>query len=416
MTHGITSLNMSNDNNSRKTNVGMLLHGFYPLDARVRREAEALADGGYRVHVICLRRPVGPGGDQEPRWEEINGVSIHRLSLTRKRGNMARYILEYLLLTIIGAWRLLHLHLKSPFHVVHVHNMPDFLVLAGYLPKLMGAKLVLDVHDPMPELYLANHRANSHRWIVGALQWQQRFSLRLADKIISVSSTMRENLEQRGVPSRKIHICHNFPDTRHLPITKDMTRWPRHAEGLIMVYAGTVAEQYHLEIAIEALAYAAKKVPGLKLKIVGDGNQLSHVLDLAHQLKVEHCVEHVPTVQIDKLKSILETADVGISTQRKGTFGDLQLPCKILDYLSQGLPVIASRTKTITKYVPKEMLFYFETDNAKEMGDRIIQIWNQPESVRAKMKKAKELFPSHTWQEDKENFLRFYAELARDSA
>jgi glycosyltransferase involved in cell wall biosynthesis len=339
---------MSNDNNGCKGNVGMLLHGFYPWDPRVRREAEALADAGYRVHVICLRRPAGTGRDPEADWEELNGVIIHRLSLTRKRGNMARYALEYLLLLVIGAWSLLRLHLKSPFHIVHVHNMPDFLVLAGYLTKLMGAKLVLDVHDPMPELYLSNHNANPHGWVVRVLKWQQRFSLRLADKLISVSSTMRENLEQRGIPSRKIHVCHNFPDTRYLPIKTDIARWPRHAEGLTLVYAGTVADQYHLDLAIEALAYVANRVPGLKLKIVGDGNRLGHVLALARQLKVEHCVEHIRPVQIDKLKSILETADIGISTQRGGAFGDLQLPCKILDYLSQGLPVISSRRRLLS--------------------------------------------------------------------
>jgi len=403
---------MSNEKNNFKVNVGMLLHGFYLLDPRVRREAEGLADAGYQVTVICLRATVRPGTDREPSQEEISGVRICRLPLTRKRGNMVRYIFEYLVFTIMAGWVLFYLHLKNPFRVVHVHNMPDFLVLAGYVPKLMGAKLVLDVHDPMPEMFLSNHGASPRSWIVKALLWQQRFSLRLAHKVISVSSTMRKYLEERGVPSKKIHILHNFPDTRHLPIKADRARWPRHGNGLVLLYAGTVTEHYNLEIAIEALAYASKKVPGLKLTILGDGNRLGHVLELAHQLKVEHCVDHIPTVQIDRMKSILETADVGISSQRKGAFGDLQLPCKILDYLSQGLPVISSRTKTVVEYIPEEMLFYFDTESAKDMGERILQMWSQPETVRAKLEKVKELFPSCTWQAEREDFLRFYAELA----
>ena len=268
---------MGNNKNIFKVNVAMLLHGFYLLDPRVRREAEGLADAGYQVTVICLRATAPPGAAREPSQEEVNGVRIRRLPLTRKRGNMVRYIFEYLLFTIVAAWTLLYLHLKNPFRVVHVHNMPDFLVLAGYVPKLMGAKLVLDVHDPMPELYLSNHGTSPHWWMVKALQWQQRFSLRLAHKVISVSSTMRKNLEQQGVPSEKIHILHNFPDTRHLPIKGDIARWPRHDNGLVLLYAGTVTEQYNLAIAIEALAYAHKTVPGLKLTILGGGNRLGHV-------------------------------------------------------------------------------------------------------------------------------------------
>ena len=32
--------------------------------------------------------------------------------------------------------------------------MPDFLVFSALIPKLLGAKVVLDLHDPMPELMI----------------------------------------------------------------------------------------------------------------------------------------------------------------------------------------------------------------------------------------------------------------------
>ena len=67
-------------------NVGMLVHGFYPRDPRVRREAEALVEVGYAVRVVCLRAPKQLGKQQEPRDEKVNGVHIYRLPLTRKRG------------------------------------------------------------------------------------------------------------------------------------------------------------------------------------------------------------------------------------------------------------------------------------------------------------------------------------------
>jgi hypothetical protein len=48
----------------------------------------------------------------------------------------------------ILAWR----SLRGRYDLVYVHNMPDILVLSALVPKLFGAKVILDQHDPMPEL------------------------------------------------------------------------------------------------------------------------------------------------------------------------------------------------------------------------------------------------------------------------
>ena len=156
-----------------KGNVGMLVHGFYPRDPRVRREAEALAEVGYGVRVVCLRAPKQLGKQQEPRHEKTNGVHIHRLPLSRNRGGMLRYFFEYIGLIILGAWKLTLLHLKNPFQIVHIHNMPDLLILAGSIPKWMGAKLILDLHDPMTEVYASTYRLGQNRWILKALKCQE---------------------------------------------------------------------------------------------------------------------------------------------------------------------------------------------------------------------------------------------------
>jgi hypothetical protein len=62
------------------------------------------------------------------------------------------------------AWRLMcflvrssraltRLHKQNRYDVIHIHNMPDFLVFAAWYPKLTGAKLILDIHDVVPELF-----------------------------------------------------------------------------------------------------------------------------------------------------------------------------------------------------------------------------------------------------------------------
>jgi glycosyltransferase involved in cell wall biosynthesis len=126
--------------------VAMLAHTCYLADARIRRQAEALAGNGLEVHVVSLTEEMR--GGREPREAIHNGVHIHRLHIRRKRGNFLRYLFEYFMTGLLGGLKLARLQFRRPLDVVHAHNIPDFLVLAGIIPGLSGSKLVLDVHDP----------------------------------------------------------------------------------------------------------------------------------------------------------------------------------------------------------------------------------------------------------------------------
>ena len=152
--------------------VAMLAHTLYLLDPRVRREAEALAQEGVEVHVISLSE-AGSTAPPQPRNAIVNGVHIHRLPIKKKRGNSLRYLYEYFMTGFLGALKLAVLHLHGKLNVVHVHNMPDILVLAAAVPRLGGSKLVLDIHDPMPELSMSSQNGSSKRLLIELLRLQE---------------------------------------------------------------------------------------------------------------------------------------------------------------------------------------------------------------------------------------------------
>jgi glycosyltransferase involved in cell wall biosynthesis len=390
--------------------VGMLVHGYYPIDPRVRREAEALADAGYDVDVVCLRRPGRAGQAGEPRIETINGVRVHRLPLERKRGGQMRYFFEYAVLTLLGSVKLARLHFSHPFQVVHIHNMPDFLVLAGLLPKWTGAKLLLDVHDPMAELYQANGSGRAE-WVARVLNWQQRISCQLANKVVSVSESMRENLQSKGVPSEKIFIVHNFPDQRFFANHREIASWPRHRDKPTLLYCGTITDHYRLDIAVRALATASKSIPGLRLRIVGEGNRINEVFELARDLNVGDRIEFLGTVDADRVPAIMADADIGVSTHEAGVFGALYFSNKILEYISQGLPVVCSRTETLVRYIPEDSIFYFEPGSSEDMAAQILRLWSEPALALRSVANGRALIPRYTWETEKNRLSAFYQKL-----
>ena len=130
---------------------------------------------------------------------------------------------------VLGALKLAMLHSRSKLSVVHIHNMPDILVLAGVIPRLAGSILILDVHDPMPELFMAQHHCPSREFTGQASAgFQEKIrGCVLADRVIWVKQMVRENLRIKGVGAEKIFIVHNFPDLKLFPVQEPASSWPR---------------------------------------------------------------------------------------------------------------------------------------------------------------------------------------------
>lgn len=390
----------------------MLAHTLYLLDPRVRREAEALAQKGIEVHVIGLSEE---GCTAEPQLTKatVNGVHVHRLPIKKKRGSSLRYLYEYFMTGVLGGLKLAALHFRGKLNVVHVHNMPDILILSAVVPRLGGSKLVLDVHDPMPELSMSSRNGPSGKLLVKLLRLQEKISCGLADRVISVNESMRENLLAKGVRDDKIFIVHNFPDQRVFPLCDTPVSWPRNGNSLSLLYCGTVTEHYDLGLAVKAIARLAGEVP-VKLKIVGAGNALAEVFKLARSLGVADSIEHIGLVPLDRVHEEMRKADVGISCHRAGIFGDLYFSTKIVEYLTQGLPVLTPQTYTVSKYLPSDCVFYFEPGNDAALADALRFIWRNPAEVLRSLTRARQVLPRLSWQAEKDKFLAFYTDLLND--
>jgi rhamnogalacturonyl hydrolase YesR len=257
-----------------------------------------------------------------------------------------------------------------------------------------------------------NH-ARSPGLLVRVLRSQEKVSCGLADWVISVNEGMRENLQTKGVLDHKIFIVHNFPDEKFFPLCDPPTSWPRSRDSLVLLYCGTVTEQYDLGLAVKAMARLVGEIP-VKLRILGRGNRLTEVLNLASTLGVRDSVEYIGLVPVNRLRDEMRKVDAGISCHRAGVFGDLQFSTKIVEYLTQGLPALSPRTRTMTRYLPENCVFYFEPGSDAALADTLRFIWHNPAEVLRRVAKAREKLPSLSWQVEKGRFLSFYSDLISD--
>jgi hypothetical protein len=162
-----------------KGSLCIVRHGYYPSELNVKREAEALLHAGYDVHVLCLRR-----NWEKPR-ETVGGIHVRRLPVEHQRGKISRYLFEYNAFFILASLELLRLHAHRQLRAVQINTMPDYLVFTTLLPRLLGTKIVLHMHEPMPELFETIFPDARYRPIIRSLCWVERLSLAYADSVIN---------------------------------------------------------------------------------------------------------------------------------------------------------------------------------------------------------------------------------------
>lgn len=376
--------------------IGTITFDWYPFDPLVRRLAEAAVDAGYTVDVICLRQ------EHEKNYEEYNGVHIYRLPMNRGFGqSLSSTVMSWCWFLLLAAITIIRLHVKHRYDVIHVHNMPDFLVFAALIPKLLGAKVILHVQDVSPELMSAKAKGRKSRIITRLAIWQERISTAFADSVITVGWPFEQLLLQRGVAQEKITIILNsanpklFPASRRsIPTAASSNEgWP-----FIVMYHGTVAERNGLDIALRAISLARHVVPQLRLDIQGRGEYLSCIKELAEELGLSDCVVFTDPCPSDEVVDFVVHGDVGIIPYRSDGFMDLVLPTKAYEFAWMHRAMIASDTPAIRSMFRPESIALCDPSKPEEFAEAIIDLYQHPEKRARMVAHAAEDYKPFQWE------------------
>ena len=382
----------------------MVAYTDYSGDARVRREAETLARRGFRVRCLTTRNSDGPAN------YTLGDVEINELWEPKYRGKSPRtYLASYVRFLAAAMARCLRLMWRGQLDAVHAHNMPDFLVFAGLVPRLAGRKVVLDVHDSMPETFSAKFSdASLARRL---LHLEERLSARVAHRVICVNHPQRDVLVGRGVPESKTFISMNVPDPQIFGTPVE--RVQRSSEdSLHLVYHGTMAARLGVDLVIRALAEVRTHVPPVRLHLWGRGDDLAGFQELARELGVRDAIDfNDQGYSLRELPARLDAMDIGVVGNRKSAAGDLMLPVKLLEYVSLGIPAVVPRLNSIAHYFSDDMVAFYEPDDVSSMAQAILCLHRDTRRRCEQARRAQTFLASHGWDRQGEELVAMYQAL-----
>jgi glycosyltransferase involved in cell wall biosynthesis len=376
--------------------VCMMAYAFYDTDNRIIRYAETLARRGDEVDVISLRRP---GQVSE---ETVNGVHVMRIQERQRNERFAVHYLWRMLRFLIGSARVLtHRHRNEPYDLVHVHSVPDFEVFAAWWAKRTGARVILDIHDIVPEFYASKFKIGSQSLFFRLLIYIERKSTAFADHVIIANHLWRKKLVERCVPSEKCLVVLNYIDTDTFA-----RRARRRNDGrFIIVYPGGLQWHQGLDVAVRALGRVRLALPNTELHIYGEGSEKNRIQSLVEELGLEGSISLHSVVPHREVAQVIADADLGIVPKRADSFGNEAYSTKILEFMSQGVPVLASRTRIDSYYFQEPAVRFFESGNDADMAEKMIEIAIDERLRQSMVQRADRYLVENGWSRRKQEYL-----------
>lgn len=397
--------------------VAMVSHSVYERDNRVMRYAQALSHRGDEVHVLSLSP-----GNGAAAYTQIDGVHVHRLCerKTGQRTSVLSSVRQTLHFGLLASLQLRRLRKKRdrgqrPWDLLHIHNLPDVLIQTAIPYRRRGAGVILDIHDLMPEFFSARFSGAASqrcvRWLLSAERW----AASQADHVLLASPLWPDRYQQRiALMKTKPPACSvfiNYVEQQRFP-----PRTPRQSSALgtpiRLIFPGGLHQHQGVDVAIEAVSKLRQRNYPIQLELYGQGPEEQSLRQLTNRLGLDTCIRFHGVANIEQIAHAMSSCDIGIVPKRADGFGNEAVSTKILEFMSVGLPVVASAT-AVEQFLfsPKDIEFVTPADpHALANGiERVVTDTARRQHLIARGHQLAQLW---SWQRHQERYLALVDELA----
>ncbi len=302
--------------------------------------AEALADQGHEVHVLCSRGGYKPGAERPPAREARNGVQIHRVEATSLgRKTTLHRMLDYLsfyLRAFIAA-----LFLPRADVVVTLTTPPIIGLVGTILRRLKGSKHVYWSMDLHPDASLALGRMSLKNPVVKSLARISDAVYRQADRVVVLGEYMADRIAAKDVPRQRLATIPVWSRRDEIYPLDRQGHPLRDSLGLagkfVVMYSGNLGLAHSFDEIIEA-ARQFRDRPEVTFLFVGGGPRLKEV----QKAKADENLDNIRLMDYfprEQLHASLSVADVHLISMRAEMTG-IVVPGKLYGAMASGRPTI----------------------------------------------------------------------------
>lgn len=378
----------------------------FPEDPRPRHEAMVASDVVSRVGVIAMQT------DTSQRCvARFGSIAIVRLRASKKRGSALTYLSEYFSFAT-RAWALVRTDPRfNGAQVIHVHSLPDFLVFAARPARARGARVVIDLHEILPEFTRSKFRGLAGRIGEFLARHVERWSRNQATVTVTVNRSVEELLRSRlANPHERIVVVHNVPDEHEMGPPRPPSESVR--DPFRLVYHGTLTPLYGLDLTVTAVVRCLAAGERITYDIYGSGPSLNFLATQIASGPGRKAIVLAGTIPHEELRPRLTGYDAGLLGTRADGMTQFSLSTKLLEYVHLGLPVVAPRLPAYERYFPSPALWYYAPDDPID-ASRVVSelVHTSAKERRARAMVAQAALRTLTWSAEATRLAQLYRDL-----
>ena len=309
-------------------------------DIRVRKQVQDLLTAGYRVSVITRSDPANEAYRGRP------GLTVLEYPPPPEPESLLGYVREY---AVSFAWAAL-LSIKARFgdrfDVLQICQPPDIYFPIARLHKLLGAAILVDQRDLMPELF-ALRQERPLPAVPSFLRWLERRTQRTADEAICTNGYQKARLVGAGAAPDRVTLVLNGPVHDRVVGTAPEASL-KGESSFLCCWIGKMGRQDRVDLALRTIEHAVHHLGRKDIRFVflGNGECLEEAQALSTQLGLDPWVSFTGWVPESTVFTHLASADLGIDASLQGDVS----PVKIFEYMAFGVAFVSfdlPETKTI---------------------------------------------------------------------
>jgi glycosyltransferase involved in cell wall biosynthesis len=380
---------------NKAINICMIAYTEYYTDARIKSYIMGLNDNSINVYLYCLE-------DSFSKKDTNNKLKLIYLQKKYQGKNAILYIFFYLLFFIKAFFIVSLGFFKYKFDVIHVHNIPDFIVFCAIIPKIFGKKIILDMHDVMTATFDTKFSGIGKKIIRGIILFQSKISILFSDVLVCANKGQMSYMISEGMKCDNTKIFLNLPNTNYF---RRRSAFPNN-NYFSLIYHGTITERLGLDLIVKAVELASKHIE-VKLSVIGDGELKNELIEYCKSNNlINNIVVFSPFIPVNKLQEELEKHDAGIIGNRNSELSQkIMLPVKLMEYIAVGLPVVSPNLEVIREYIDEDMMLFYSADDVKDMATKIILLSKDSKLRENIIENSQRFFESHNWEKQKEEYV-----------
>ncbi|MDD3101650.1 MAG: glycosyltransferase family 4 protein [Patescibacteria group bacterium] len=355
------------------------------FDVRIfHKEAKTLAGAGYDVTLIA----------RHDKNETVDGIKI--IALPKLKNRLERFLKTDFLIFKKA--------LEQRADVYHFHD-PE-LILVGVLLKIFTkAKIIYDVHEDVPKDILYKE------WIPVIFKHPLSSTVNFIEKNISkffdCIIVATEYIKDQFKPYNN-----NVIEIKNYPLLKFNSKTSKNNffanNECVLIYTGTIGKNRGIEEIIKAMELINSHY---KISLNLMGRFSNEILKQKIACSEEYTkVNFLGELSLNKVFEEIAKADIGIVCLHPNRCFLSSLPVKMFEYMTAGLPVIASNFPLWKEIIEKNNCgICVNPLDPKEIGEAIEYLIKHPEEAKKMGENGKKaILEKYNWDLEAKKLLKIY--------